>query len=271
MNNKSPEIGRGLSNEQILTPVLREVSIIPYNNAATIFERSGLEPDPRFGGSCIFKLRHLEDMLPPNSIHYITSQAKDHGGVTHYASLFQNDKTYYYIDPFLWQKEPLPLDGYNRQAVATFSNDWEIIEEAYEPEKLLSISLRTKRTLNLPEKTMITHVYDLTAKTLSIPTGNNLIIRPDLPSFLLQVPSPDGIFFYKVWYTKGNSATNMLGFINDIWIHNSETGENLKVAKNSSDINLRKKTISDVEGLLCTTESELCNYFDTAHRLELEL
>ncbi len=238
---------------------LQRASAMPYNNAAQIYETAGEAPDARLGGSCLFKLSVLKKSLPVDAknVRFITSMI---GHTTHYAMLVDIDGITYYLDPFLWQKNLLPLSNGNIREVKTLEEGWLLQKEKDEKGALLVLSLVDTAQ---KRKRLITHRFTRTLDFL--PSSSALPLTPNLPSFMIQIPSFDGQHFYKAWYSKDRQQ------LDDIWVTDTVSGERTKITRDGVNSELRPSVVRQIEKLLGVSEQELCDYFARAHELEIEL
>jgi len=250
----------GFENETNLSRVeraLKESARVPYNNATVVYERSGLNPDPRMGGSCLYKLRVLSRLLPDGAQQKVIASTA--GKTTHYALVAQVDGKEYYLDPFLWQSELLNLEEPAGSEVDTLYNKWKIKIEESSDDSSLRISLIDTVSGNA----MATHNF--TDELSYIPKPSTLLVNQSLPSFMMQFVSKDGNGFYKVWYSKVEEK------LADIWATDPITGERKKVTRDGLNSDIRANVVADIEKMLTATEQEIVSYFAKAHELEKKL
>lgn len=255
--------------EQELSPFvelqkqLQRVSRIPYNNAAAAYHAAGISPDLRFGGSCLDKLGEMTANLP-SEVEKMDIISSVVGKTTHYAMLVEIDGSEYYVDPFLWQSEPLELGGEIGE-VKTLSDNWIIRKEKPEIDELLRIALvdRSKLSNGEGERVLITHKFD--NKLDELPKPDTLGVKPELPSFYLQVPGLDGSKFYKVWFSKKAKQ------VADILVSDSTDGSRMKVTTDEQDSELRRKVEKEIEFVMGVSMAELVTYFSRAVDLEQEI
>lgn len=251
---------QAVENIKTVETALRHASSLPYNNASNIYAAAGIETPKSIGGSCLFKLAELRDSLHGSisNVEYIT--AKD-GDIIHYAMLADMGETYYF-DPFLWQGELMPISGSTKPQVETLLGGWIIRREPNEEGSFLKISFMD---IHDPEKPTVLKTHRFTDQMSFLPNASTLPIKPDLPSFMIQIPSSDGVHFYKVWYSKKGKK------LDDIWVTNTLTGERKKVPVTGTNSELRPGVIKDVESLIGMSQADLCRFFAKAHDLEITL
>lgn len=246
---------------------LQKASQLSYNSASHIYEIAGLVPDPRMGGTCLNKLSKLKDSLPDSlkeKFRIVTSLV---GDTTHYAMLVDLNGITFYLDPFLWQNEPMAITGNNPDnTVGTLANVFSLNRERDEEGSIFVITLReANQQQDEQSKVLVTHRF--TTELSSLPSSSAIALKPDLATFGMQIPDRDNQKMYKIYYLKQN---NHLG---DIWVMDGNTGEKTKLptSKSGKRTELRAQAIKDIERLLGASEQELCQYFAKAHELELQL
>ncbi len=143
--------------------------------------------------------------------------------------------------------------------VETLQKNWILRRGQTEPGSFLSISFVDR----IKESEMINHQFTNTLDFL--PNPSVLPLRPDLPSFMLQLPDNVGEYFYKVWYSKENKQ------LLDIWEVQASTGERRKIPREGINSNLRAGILEKIENLIGASEQEICDYFARAHDLEIQL
>jgi hypothetical protein len=253
-----------IDNEIVGTPelvrnvekTLFAVSSIPYNNATSVYETAGLRPDPRMGGSCLFKLTKMQEYLPTGtSIQVITSQVER---TTHFAMLIKLNGNDCYVDPFLWQRQVMFINGpHTTNTADTLENMWTLNREPDEAGSKFVVSFREK------DKPLVVHKFNDVLE--NIPSSSAIPLRPDLPSYMMQIADPENQLFYRIWYGKNEKN------LNDIWVQNGVSGEKTRHRRNGQQEPQRKKAINNIENILHTSEDELVTYFTKAHELEVKL
>ncbi len=247
-----------------LENALKGASALPYNNASHVLNAAGEKPDLRFGGSCLDKLACLRDLMPENlksGMRVVTSGVR--GSITHYAIVVDVEERTFYLDPFLWQEELMEI-GENARIeghAKTLEDIWTLQREPDEPGAIFVVSFC--EGVGAESKILVTHKF--VSKLDNLPSSSALPLKPDLPSFMMQIPDSENQKFYKLWYIKSNEH------LSDIWIADGKTGARRKVTNKVSDEDLRRATVSEIEALLGCSESELCNFFARAAHLEKEI
>jgi hypothetical protein len=241
---------------------LETASKIPYNNAEHAYTAAGvINPDLKFGGSCLHKLMSLKASLPTeideSQIKVITSVV---GNTTHYAMVINYGEHDIYLDPFLWQANPMNADKESAES-ETLMSIWRIKRQP-DQDGQFTVSF-VENTDGKPENRLITHKF--TGELDQLPSPAALPLKPDLPSFMMQIPDQDNQKLYKVWYSK--EAKHIL----DISVTNGKTGEKKRVTRDPSQRKLRAEVVNEVERLTRSTEKEIVEYFAEAHEKEVWL
>jgi len=252
------------TNEAVLyketKEALQKASATPYNNAAAIYHAAGIEPDMRLGGSCLDKLVVLQNALPEEvkqHIRFITSQV---GKTTHFAAIATFGKGEYYLDPFLWQSEPMNLSDNNDIQSPTMSGNW-VIRRKHLGISPLTMSFVEVAREGKPEKAVVVHQF--LEEIDQLPSMIDLNVRPDLPSYHMQILSLDGRYLYKIWFLKE------AGEMGEISVLDGATGVRTRIPP--EDEVLRVVTISDIASSLEVTPQEIKDYFGKAYELEKQL
>lgn len=237
---------------------LLRASRLPYNNAAHIFEAAGMEQDTRMGGSCLMKLRELRKSLPRNASTSILTSKVGKGNATHFAMAVDLVDGPYYLDPFLWQSEPMPLNTPGAQA-HTLEDIWTLHREPDKDGVLAVVSLIQSKPAH---KTLMTHEF--TGQIAYLPNASTLPLSPQTPSFIMQIPDQRNQLLYKLWYSKQS------GGLDNMWIVDGRTGDRRKILKDDDKGDLRQ-AFNSIEDLLGVAKDEIDNYFVEARKLELSL
>jgi hypothetical protein len=107
---KEINISNEITTQTHLTQALELSSRLPYNSASVLYDHQGIATDyQKFGADCVGKLSCLFSNLPSDQIKQIRlySCQIPHGNhLDHFASVING----YYIDPFIFQIQPLSLD-----------------------------------------------------------------------------------------------------------------------------------------------------------------
>lgn len=246
-----------------ITEALQNASKLPYTNAAIVYHAAGEVPDPRMGGSCLDKLHHLGRELSTCGIHALFVNTNINPTLRHYAARVASERGDLYLDPLLFQAEPLNLifPPGSRASTLVLSGQVELDESIHTD----CFGVSFIRTLNQCEKTRVmSYQFDETGITDQLPHPSSIKVRPGLPAFQLQIPDPDDGILFKAMFLKANNT------FGDIWKQQPD-GSRVRIKDSQAQNNERRTALGRIADLVGMKSREIVDYLITAGKLEKEM
>lgn len=246
-----------------ITEALQNASKLPYTNAAIVYHAAGEVPDPRMGGSCLDKLHHLGRELSFSGIQTQFINTDVSPTLRHYAARVESERGDLYLDPLIFQAEPLNLNlpPGSRASTLVLSGQVELDESIHAD----CFGVSFIRTRNQGENTrVISYQFESSGKNEQLPHPSLIEVRHGLPAFQLQIPDPEDGILFKAMFLK---ATNTFG---DIWKQQPD-GSRVRIKDSQAQNNERRSALGRIADLVGMKSREIVDYFIVAAEIERKL